>query len=450
MNFWFFAGEFAFIALFLFFFFFFVSSFREKEKKAFRRSLYFLLFLMIFNAVILLLKDILRSWFFGGIFIFLVAGVFLVLFFPLLKKPIQIIGEQKKIDERDTIFARFDYREGTEIFEEYYKKNPEFKEIDEEIRKLPDLHTPPHLKKDPLLLSLAVSEFDFLRHQVTKVDGEICAEKIDLSSQANTYFIKKAVNYLGSELCGISLLDQAYVYSHVGRGPEPYGKRIELDHKYAIVFALEMDFKMITSAPSAPVIVETGKQYIEAARISIILSNLIRHLGYSARAHVAGSNYQAILPPLGWLAGLGELGRLGILVTWKYGPRARLGLVTTDLLLVPDEPRVFGVQNFCEKCHKCATNCPAQAIPLGRKKEENGVLKRALKKEECYRYWRKAGTDCAICIFVCPYSKPDNYFHNFIRRLTTRSSISQSFSVWADDFFYGRFPERRKRSLLGI
>jgi len=255
---------------------------------------------------------------------------------------------------------------------------------------------------------------------------------------------KGIIKYLGSDLCGICVLNQAYVYSHVGRGPEHYGKRIKLEHRYAIAFALEMDLGMVASAPKEPVIVETGKKYVEAAKISIIVADFIRRIGYPARAHVAGSNYQAMLSPLAWQAGLGEVGRLGILITSKYGPKARLGLITTDFPLAVDKPRKLGIQNFCQKCQKCARNCPAQAIPYEEKTEENGVMKWVLKREECYKFWRKAGTDCAVCIYVCPYGKSANVFHNFIRKMTEKSSAAQSFSVSADDFFYGRFPLRRK------
>lgn len=450
MNFWFIGGEISFIVLFLFLLFFSFISLREKEKKAFIRGTLFLFFLLGLNFIFLLLREPLRSWMFGGLLVLFMLSIFLLVFVPVPKKPIQIAGEQKRIDERDVIFARFDYQEGTEIFEDYYRRRLEYKEIDDEIRKIPDILSSSHLKKSPLLFSLASAEFDFLENQVTHVDGKKSAERIELSPLANTHVIKKFIRYLGSDCCGTAPLNQAYVYSHVGRGPEPYGKEINLKHEYAIVFAVEMDFEMVASAPQAPVIVETGKKYVEAARISITVANFIRHLGYSARAHIAGSNYQVILPPLAWEAGLGELGRLGTLITWKYGARARLGLVTTDLPLVTGKPKTFGIQNFCQNCQKCARNCPAQAIPSGEKTEENGVLKWVLNREECYKFWRKAGTDCAVCMFVCPYSKPDNLFHNLIRKLNTQSNIFQTISIWGDDFFYGRSPSRQKKLPLGI
>lgn len=442
------AGAVSLIILICFFFLFALYSLLEKEKRAFWRSSIVFLFLIIISIIFFLAESPLKKWLFSTAFVLLILDLAILLLSPLKRKSTEIVGEQNKIDERDVIFARFEYREGTETYEEYYGRRPEYKKIDDEIRKFPDILSPPHLKKNPLLSALASAEFDFLEHQLTQVSGRESREKSQVPPSENTRIIKKIIKYLGSDHCGICLLNQAYVYSHVGRGSEHYSEEIKLEHKYAIAFALEMDLGMVASAPKEPVIVETGKKYVEAAKISIIVANFIRRLGYPARAHIAGSNYQAMLPPLAWLAGLGELGRLGILITSKYGPRARLGLITTDLPLVVDTSKKFGIQNFCQKCKKCAKNCPAQAIPYEEKVEENGVMRWMLNREECYKFWRKAGTDCAVCIYVCPYSKSDNAFHNFIRIMAQNSSAAQSLSVWADDFFYGRIPLRRKSPLI--
>jgi reductive dehalogenase len=448
MNVFIIAGGVSLVILICFFFLFALYSLMEKEKRALWRSSIVLFLLIIIGIIFFLVESPLKNWLFGITFVLLFLDLTILLFSPLKRKSTEIVGKQKKVDERDIIFARFEYEEGTETYEEYYSRRHEYKKIDDEIRKIPDILSPPHLKKNPLLSALASAEFDFLEHQLTQVSGKENREKSQLSSSENTRIIKEIIKYLGSDLCGISSLNQAYVYSHIGRGPEHYGEEINLEHKHAIAFALEMDLGMVAAAPKEPVIVETGKKYVEAAKISIIVADFIRRLGYPARAHIAGSNYQAMLPPLAWLAGLGEIGRLGILITSKYGPRARLGLITTDLPLVVDESKKLGIQNFCQKCQKCARNCPAQAIPYGEKTEENGVMKWALNREECYRFWRKAGTDCAVCIYVCPYSKSDNAFHSFIRKMTGNSSAAQSFSIWADDLFYGRIPLRRKSPLI--
>ena len=50
--------------------------------------------------------------------------------------------------------------------------------------------------------------------------------------------------------------------------------------------------------------------------------------------------------PMAVDAGLGELGRNGLLLTEKYGPRVRLCKVFTDLPLEPDEPIDLGPSIF--------------------------------------------------------------------------------------------------------
>ena len=54
-------------------------------------------------------------------------------------------------------------------------------------------------------------------------------------------------------------------------------------------------------------------------------------------------------------AGLGEIGRMGLLMTPRLGPRVRLGVVTTDLPLAPNEAGDdLSVLDFCTRCKKCA------------------------------------------------------------------------------------------------
>ena len=81
--------------------------------------------------------------------------------------------------------------------------------------------------------------------------------------------------------------------------------------------------------------------------------NLIRSMGYPALAHIDG-NYRVVAPLVARDAGLGEIGRMGLLMTPELGPRVRLGVVTTDIPLVPD-PAGYApaVLDFCRACKKC-------------------------------------------------------------------------------------------------
>ena len=250
--------------------------------------------------------------------------------------------------------------------------------------------------------------------------------------------IKKRAVEMGADGVGIANLNPMFVYSHVGRGPEEWGQPIENGHRYAVVFLLEMDYGSVECAPDLPIVEETARRYLKAAQISIELAGYIRSLGYPARAHIAGSNYQIMLPPVACDAGLGELGRIGYLVSPRFGARIRLGAVTTDLPMVPDQPVSFGLQDFCDKCLKCATSCPSGAIPRGLPTVVRGVKKWPLNVEQCLRYWRLIGTDCGLCMKVCPYSHPPTLVHNIVRAGVRRSAFARTISIWGDDLFYGR------------
>lgn len=59
------------------------------------------------------------------------------------------------------------------------------------------------------------------------------------------------------------------------------------------------------------------------------------------------------------LAGLGEIGWSKVFLTPEFGPRQRIGVLLTDAELEPD-PIVTGV--LCDRCKRCAAECPAGAI----------------------------------------------------------------------------------------
>jgi reductive dehalogenase len=204
-----------------------------------------------------------------------------------------------------------------------------------------------------------------------------------------------------------------------------------------------MDLAMVSMAPAAPTVLESAHQYANAAKIAIPLANFIRSLGYPARAHIDG-NYRVIAPLVARDAGLGELGRMGLLMTPTLGPRVRLGVVTTDMPLVPD-PRAddTSVLDFCRVCQKCAHNCPVRAIPFGDREDIGGALRWRINDTVCYRYWAATGTDCARCMAVCPYSHDDNAMHNLVRWAVRRSGAARRATVWLDDLFYGADPGSR-------
>jgi len=387
---------------------------------------------------------------FGGYFYFsptdliLAAAMAIVIGFALLYylpignvERLRVNNTDERFDERDVIFSREEYMPGSDKYKTYYARRPEYKDLDDKMRKLPGLLEPGGRYYDSEVSARTDAMFGEIEKLAREVDGPVADQQSPAGADEMARTVKRMLREMGAADVGIAALNPAYVYSHVGRGPEEWGAPISNTHRHVIVFTLEMGYEAVEAAPGLPITEETAARYLQASRISTSLARHIRSLGYSARAHVAGSNYQIILPAVAYDAGLGELGRMGYLISPRLGPRIRLGAVTTDLPLINDGPIAFGVQDFCAKCLKCAANCPSAAIPASEKTDVRGTYKWPLNVEQCYHYWRAIGTDCGLCMKVCPYSHPPALAHNLVRAGIRRSAFARTVSVWGDDLLYG-------------
>ena len=348
-----------------------------------------------------------------------------------------------RFDERDTMFSRKTLQPGTERFREYYKRNPDKKESDDKFRSKPGLLKAGSKYYDPVLFGAANSIFSKIDELHPRVEGEPNILKSPVDPQDMSDRLTKMIVRWGAHSAGITKLHDYHIYSVGGRGNR-YDEVFEKEHEYAIAFTVEMDYDMMRAAPDAPTVVESANQYLQSALIAVQIAEFIRDLGYPARAHI-DANYKLICPLVARDAGLGEIGRMGLLMTPKLGPRVRIAVVTTDLPLVETVSKPApDVIDFCRKCEKCAVVCPGRSIPFGDEQEINEVMRWQINSESCYTYWCIAGTDCGRCMIVCPYAHPDNWFHTMIRFGIQNSSLFRSLAVPLDDLFYGKRPKPRK------
>jgi ferredoxin len=388
----------------------------------------------------------------------------LLLLLPIPGGSFPVLGTPAPgVDERDIMFSRAALIAGTERFEEYYRSRPHFRTKDDLFRMEPGLLAPDASGHHPLGFPAADAAFWTIERLRPFVEGgggggggaglgEVGTtgkavessgrgySKRPLEPETVTRFVKGWTLKLGAHSVGVARLRGYHLYTHVGRGDE-YGERVELDHPMAMALTVEMDKEMVDTAPRAPTAMESARQYVRSGVLAVQLADLIRRLGYRARAHVDG-NYRVICPLVARDAGLGEIGRMGLLMTPRLGPRVRIAVVTTDLPLVPDsmfhDPATL---DFCLRCRKCAVSCPSRALPFGDPEEdEKGVLRWKIDAEACFTLWTKLGTDCARCMAVCPYSHPDNLLHDLVRRGIRRNSIFRRCALWMDDLVYGRRP----------
>jgi len=416
-----------------------IISFSENEKKAAYKLLFpALIFISVFTLPYLLELSETYSEILTGIFNFSLI-VFLI---PFKGKKYFFNYPRKQIDERNIMFSRAELVSGTEQFIEYYKNNPENLEKDNKFRENPGLLKKGNSKYNPVLFALADASFFTVESFKNRIDGQKANEKTKLSPEKITQFIKDYLLFEGAKSCGVTRLKVYYLYSYKGRG-EAYGKKVETSHKFAIAFTVEMGKKMTDTTPGAPTVTESARQYLEAGKLAVQIAAFIRNLGYSAKAHIDG-NYEIVCPLVAKDAGLGEIGRMGLLMTPETGPRVRIAVVTTSLELIHD--KVYddsSLIDFCIKCKKCAATCPSQAISFADREKINDVIRWQINQEACYTYWTKVGTDCSKCLQVCPYSHPDNLLHNLVRKGIKHSWVFRKFALSADDFLYGKKPKAK-------
>jgi len=351
----------------------------------------------------------------------------------------KVIGELERFDERDNVQSQNPLEPGSADYVEFYARHPEWEYRDAATRELSKktVGHPLDVLFFRQLIGGAVQ-----RGREDQVDGPVAAEKFKMSQERAAEKIKGFARLLGADLVRIGPLNPAFVYTHIGKTwhdpARRYGDPITLTHKHAISIAIGLTPERIKAGPVVSMITEVMRVYNQLAQISTMIAGYIRSLGYPARAHII-SNYQVLAIPIAIEAGMGELGRHGVMLTKELGSAVKLATVTTDLPLAHDKPVDIGADEFCRDCKICAERCPSGAITSGKKKVIRGVEKWAIHAEACFTVWNETGTDCGICVQSCPWTKPRTAFHRLAAELATRKKKAGWWMSRADKLFYGNF-----------
>lgn len=284
-------------------------------------------------------------------------------------------------------------RPGTEKYVDYYSSRPENEDTDRAFRNAPPGEFADHLLEQRFI----DSTFALIAGMRGAVRGAVSADRVEMDPAAARDTLAGLAVSLGATLAGAAESSLEFAYTVRGRG-ERYGLPVHMLPRCTFVMVFEMDREETATAPQPRQSVEVVKAYLKAAVAANTVAAWIRRLGWDAVAHIDGES-ELVLPPAAAAAGLGEMGRHGLLVTGEYGSRVRLSAVTTDLPLAADEPASVvghGLPRFCDSCGRCAASCPAGAIPV--------TAGERVDHEACFGQWKRYGTDCGICLKVCPFS----------------------------------------------
>ena len=212
---------------------------------------------------------------------------------------------------------------------------------------------------------------------------------------------KLALNY------GIKLFGVCEITKDMRKEFHPEILEISKNLKFGISLGYPLDKRVIKGIKDKPTLLykhhyKTVNWILDQS--SELLSLYIREQGFCAIS-IPASQVVDFEKQLGHLshkmiakkAGLGFIGRSGLLINPEYGPAVRYATILTDFPLKVDKE----YEGDCGECMICADACPAGAI-----------TKDGYDRWKCYQKLKEfAGMRgigvciCGICIKVCPYSK---------------------------------------------
>ncbi|MCG8473023.1 MAG: reductive dehalogenase [Desulfobacterales bacterium] len=288
-------------------------------------------------------------------------------------------------------------------------------------------------------------------------------KKWEGSPKANNQYIKKAAHFFGAGPTGVATLKEEWFYTHssyAGNPPIVFSDKhdtpmrtneacyIPRSMNRVIVMLTPTDGMLLKYTPSATGGLGTSHGYSRMAELAGKMAEFIRMLGYNAIPTV---DCASLIVPQAIDAGLGELGRNGLLVNPELGQDFRITTVVTDMPLEADKPIKFGVAEFCKTCKKCATLCPSKSISMDDEpsykvacpSNNPGMKKYYVNTWSCLEFWVSSGGGCSNCIAVCPYSKPGTWIHDIVKAVSSKTTAFNRAFVKMDDVLgYGQTLEK--------
>lgn len=194
-----------------------------------------------------------------------------------------------------------------------------------------------------------------------------------------------------------------------------------IQYPFTVVLTMEMGMDIIETAPGADAQDLNNTAYVKIAILTTKLSDYLRKNGYATEvAHPEGGivNFSAI----GQKAGLGYVGKSGLLITPELGPRVKISAIFVSIANLPlkEDNEHEWIPEYCDKCSKCVKACPHEALI---EKETCCGKEIELIKKNCIG----CSQGCTYCIEGCPfYQKGYHHIKNKFDKMNAKLKEKQN------------------------
>lgn len=207
---------------------------------------------------------------------------------------------------------------------------------------------------------------------------------------ASEEFIKEFETYAKS--MGISSIGYTQIT------PDLLIKDKFIPYPHTIVLTMPISEEVISTTPGEEAQALNNALYAKLGDISYKLSDYLRKNVYATQvAHP----YEGMVnfSPLAQKAGLGWIGKSGLLITPELGPRLKISAIFVSIANLPasNPDQHLWISNYCERCSNCVKACPEKA--LIEKEACCGNIETELEQKLCIG----CSQGCTYCIEDCPF-----------------------------------------------
>ena len=229
--------------------------------------------------------------------------------------------------------------------------------------------------------------------------------------------IKRVAKYLGLDVVGIGRSHPSFLYAGKsvdgisGSDGEAIAGAEELAKAFPYVIAGSVAWDHDMTQAHRHRIGDAAYDFTgqQTNMIMAALEGYINELGYNTLRGAMNGQAAALA------AGVGELGRNGLIITEKFGARVTCrDPIMTDLRWLPTS-RWTSASRLLQNLPQVRHHLPDElASRFDDKVVDNGVEKYKINWLTCYKlrpYVAEHWVNCLTCVTVCPYTKPNTWWH---------------------------------------